>query len=414
MQDQSPKKSVDRPGCGPITTGTQAVLKPLRQQVFEYVRASGHAARADLTRALEISPATATALTADLIAEGFLKEVEGPPRETGRGRPPVALSVPPGQGIVVGIKLSDEVHSAIVLDRAGTELGAATLSTTAIKKTTEKLLSEILDLIDRVLADAGIEMARVQAVGLGLSGLVDHELGVTHWSPALIETDVPLKALLEDRLARPVHIDNDVNLLTLAELWFGVGRTRSDFAVVTIEHGVGMGVVIGNRVFRGSRGMGMELGHTKVQLDGALCRCGRRGCLEAYIADYALVREASTALDRPLRNLQSQQAMLEALYAQARAGNEAALTIFRRAGRYLAVGLSNVIQIFDPDLIILSGARMQFEYLYADEVMTETLGLSLTTRPKPPTVEIHAWGDAVWARGAAALALDAETDRHLG
>ena len=89
--------------------------------------------------------------------------------------------------------------------------------------------------------------------------------------------------------------------MTLAELWFGAGRALSNFAVITIEHGVGMGFVSDNRLFRGAHSMGLELGHSKVQLDGALCRCGQRGCLEAYLADYALAREASTALDNSIK-----------------------------------------------------------------------------------------------------------------
>jgi predicted NBD/HSP70 family sugar kinase len=184
--------------------------------------------------------------------------------------------------------------------------------------------------------------------------------------------------------------------------------------VVTIEEGVGMGVVLGNQLFRGSRGIGLELGHTKVQLDGALCRCGQRGCLEAYIADYALAREAATALGRSARNQHSAQVMLSTLFSEAKAGNESARTIFRRAARYLSLGLANVVQLFDPELIILSGERMQYDYLYADDMMTEMCALTLADGRAPCPVEIHLWGDMVWARGASALALSAVTDSVLG
>jgi predicted NBD/HSP70 family sugar kinase len=210
-----------------------------------------------------------------------------------------------------------------------------------------------------------------------------------------------------------LYVDNDANMLTLAELWFGAGRDLSNFAVVTIEHGVGMGIVIDNQLFRGSRGMGLELGHTKVQLDGALCRCGQRGCLEAYLADYALAREATTALDRPHTLVQSQHSILEALYAQAKDGNKAAVTIFQRAGRYLSVGLSNVVQLFDPQLIILSGERMRYDYLYAESVMKDMQSLTLSDGRAPCPVEIHGWGDLVWARGATALALSEITTAAL-
>ena len=404
-------------GCGPILPGPGGDTKPLRQQVFEYVRAAGSVARADVARALGISAGSVTTLTSDLIAVGLLREVDGNPRESresSRGRPPVALQVVHQGRNVIGIKLSDEKHSAVLTDFAGNTLAEATLPTPPIRKTEAQILDEMGELISTLIASAGLALTDVTAVGIGLSGLVDHDTGVVPWSPLLASRDVALKSAFEARFGLPAHVDNDANVLTLAELWFGAGRAMSDFAVVTIEHGVGMGLVLNNRLFRGTRGMGLELGHIKVQLDGALCRCGQRGCLEAYLADYAMAREASTALGRNARNMQSPQALLETLFGEAKAGNHAARTIFRRAGRYLSLGLSNVIQLFDPELIILSGERMRYDYLYADEVLAEMRGLMLADGRAPCKVEIHAWGDLVWARGATALALSAVTDAVLG
>lgn len=401
-------------GCGPILPTASENAKPLRQQIFEHVRAAGRAARTDVTRALGISAGSATTLTADLIAAGHLREVEGLPRESGRGRPPVALEVVPEGRHVIGIKLSDETHSAVLTDFAGRMLADASLPTPPTRKTLDELLVEMGTLMDLVLQAANKTMADVSAVGVGMSGIVDHKTGTVPWSPLMASRDIDMACSFQTRFGVPLHVDNDANVLTLAELWFGAGRSMSDFAVVTIEHGVGMGVVLDNRLFRGARGMGLELGHTKVQLDGALCRCGQRGCLEAYLADYALAREAATALHRNPRNLQSPNAMLDALFAQAKSGNNAARTIFRRAGRYLSVGLSNVIQLFDPELIILSGERMQYDYLYADEVLAEMHELTLSDGRTPCRIETHAWGDLVWARGASALALAAVTDTALG
>ena len=105
--------------------------------------------------------------------------------------------------------------------------------------------------------------------------------------------------------------------------------------------------------------------------------------------------------------------MLETLFGEAKAGNQAARTIFRRAGRYLSVGLANVVQLFDPELIILSGERMRYDYLYADEVLSEMQALTLSQGRVPARVEIHAWGDLVWAQGAVALALSAVTEAAL-
>ncbi len=401
-------------GCGPLLASSGFDATPLRQKVFEHVRASGRAARADVTRALGISAGSTTAVTSDLISTGWLREVEGTPRESGRGRPPVALEVVAETHYVIGIKLSDENHTAVLTDLAGNQLADATLPTPPVRKTLDQLLAETEQLIMSLLTPRGMKVREVSAIGIGISGLCDNTSGIVHWSPLMLENDIEFRTAFEERFDVPVHLDNDANVLTLAELWFGAGRSRSEFAVVTIEHGVGMGLVLNNRLYRGTRRMALELGHMKVQLDGALCRCGQRGCLEAYLADYALVREASTALGRNTRNLQSPHAMLETLYGQAQAGNQAALTIFRRAGRYLALGLANVVQLFDPGLIIVSGERMRYEYLYADEVMSETRDLILFNGPPECKIETHAWGDLVWARGAAALALSEITAAALG
>ena len=168
-----------------------------------------------------------------------------------------------------------------------------------------------------------------------------------------------------------------------------------------------------HRLFRGAHRLGMELGHTKVALDGALCRCGQRGCLEAYVADYALAREAATALNWGHMDGRPTSVLLESLYEHAKDGNATAMSIFHRAGRFLALALANVVNLFDPTLIILAGERMQYDYLYSAETLAEMEHLAIQTgRPRPP-IEIHAWGDLLWAQGAAALALSALSERVL-
>ena len=388
--------------------------RPLRQQVFEQVRANGQMPRMDVARTLNISPGSVTTITSDLIARGLLQEVEDSQRGPNRGRPPIALRVAPLSRFVVGMKLSDERHTAVLLDLAGNVVAGAHQTSAALRQSTHEILAEVSTLMGKLLQKAGRVTADISAVGIGLPGLVDACTGIVRWSPVMTETDMPLRDQLSASLGLPVSLDNDTNLLTLAELWFGAGRGISNFAVVTIERGVGMGLVLNNRLFRGALGPGMELGHTKVQLDGALCRCGQRGCLEAYVADYALIREAGTALDRDPRMDSSAVTMIETLYQEANAGNEAALAIFSRAGRFLSVGLANIVQLFDPERIILSGERMRYEYMTADDMLAEMNSMILPAGRTPTPVDIHAWSGSVWAKGAAALALSELTNTLLG
>jgi predicted NBD/HSP70 family sugar kinase len=403
-----------RRGCGPLIAPLSESMRPLRQQVFERVRASGLMPRVQVAKELGVSPASVTTITSELIELGLLEEVIVPrDGDTGRGRPPVALGVRANAHLVVGMKLSDREHTAVLLDFAGNLLASEAVPREPSAADPATLLAASEALLDRVTASAGVPRAAISAVGIGVPGFVDNPSGHVFWSSVLNVRSFDLARAATDRLGLPVTVDNDANLVALAELWFGAGRERADFAVVTIEHGLGMGLVLNHRLYRGGQGVGLELGHTKVQLDGALCRCGQRGCLEAYVADYALAREATTALNWIHKDGQSVQILLESLYDHAKAGNAAARSIFRRAGRYLAVGLANVVNLFDPALIILSGERMRYDYLYAADTLAEMENLVLATgRPLPP-IEVHAWGDMLWAHGAAALALSSVTEATL-
>lgn len=401
-------------GCGPLIPPLSESMRPLRQQVFERVRASGLIARVQVAKDLGVSPASVTTITSELIEAGLIEEVSAPrDPELGRGRPAVALGVRAGAHLVAGMKMSDREHSAVIVDFAGNLLANEVVPRRPGPLPVTEMLDAMEALLNRVCENAGIVRSALSGVGVGLPGFVDQAEGVVLWSSTLTERAVPLALAAQERLGLPVSIDNDANLVALAELWFGAGRSLADFAVVTFEHGVGMGFVMNHRIYRGAQRLGLELGHTKVQLDGALCRCGQRGCLEAYVADYALAREATTALNWGHRDGQSISVLLESLYEHAQAGDATARSIFRRAGRYLAVGLANVVNLFDPALIILSGERLKFDYLYAAETLAEMDNLVINTgRPRPP-IEMHAWGDLLWAHGAAALALSAVTERIL-
>jgi predicted NBD/HSP70 family sugar kinase len=403
------------PGCGPLIPALAESQRSLRQQVFERIRAAGTLPRVQVAKDLGISPASVSAIAAELIEAGLIEEVvlPRPEADTGRGRPPVALGVRPRAHLVAGIKLSDREHTGVIVDFAGRILVSRAVPVPLALRDLASLLDMADALLGDLCAEAGIPRAALSALGLGVPGFVEAASGRVLWSPVMRERDVALGGAAATRLGLPVHVDNDANLVALAELWFGAGRDLADFAVVTIEHGVGMGLVLNHRLYRGARGLATELGHTKVQLDGALCRCGQRGCLEAYVADYALAREATTALNWAHRDGQSIAVLLESLFDHAKAGNAAARSIFRRAGRYLTVGLANVINLFDPSLIILSGERMRYDYLYAQETMAEIGALIVAADRPAPRIEVHAWGDLLWARGAAALALSEVTEAVL-
>ncbi|MCB1329564.1 MAG: ROK family transcriptional regulator [Maritimibacter sp.] len=380
-----------------------------RQQVVSVIRSAGQIARIDIAQETGVSPATVTAITAELIQAGLIEEVspDAAPATPGRGRPRVSLRVRGAAHILAGIKVSASTISTILIDFDGTTLSEHKAPLPEAQMPPEVLVQRIVDTLGAAAAETGRRIGDLSGLGVGLSGVIDVPEGLVHWSPSMTRRNVALRDLLEAALPMPVFLDNDANLVAKAEQLFGEGRGVRDFLVVTIEHGVGMGIIIDGQIYRGTRGCGAEFGHTKVHLGGALCRCGQRGCLEAYVADYALLREATGTL--PELTGTTPEEKLDRLFAAARAGDGTAKSILERASRMFAMGLANLVNIFDPALIIVSGERMSHDFLYSDEVIAMVRTQVMQVDAAPPEVRIHKWGDMMWAKGAAAYAMEGVT-----
>lgn len=381
-----------------------------RRILLAAIRKADSIARIDVARETGISQATVTTVTAELLRDGLIEEVPQESANLGskpvgrRGRPRVNLKLRGAAHLVAGIKLTDRMLSVVLVDFEGKHLGEYRLPLEQSVFEPEDLAPELRKALEGAVKKIGRDYNELSAVGLGLSGMIDETKGLVYWSASLSRRNVDLRTPLTAELGLPVFIDNDANLVAMAEQYFGLGQGVSDFIVVTIEAGVGMGIVLGGELYRGNRGCAAEFGHTKVHLDGALCRCGQRGCLEAYVADYALLREAyvSNLFD----DIKDPAARLESLKLLARDGNAVAQSIIDRATRMFAMGLANIINIFDPQLIIISGDQLQFDFLNQETVMEQMRGSIVEVDKAPPKVLIHKWDDLMWARGAAAYALD--------
>lgn len=387
-----------------------------RKSLLNAIRRMGPVARIDLADETLISRATVTTITAELLRDGLIEEI---PRDTseqagkglGRGRPRVDLQIRGDAHMVAGVKIGNMGLSLVLLDFAGAVLAELEVPLKQAVYNVDELALTLKQAIDTLAGAANTTTEKLSGVGIGIAGIVDATRGFVYWSPSLTERNVEFRDAVAHRIGKPVFLDNDANLVAVAEQAFGLGRNVSDFIVVTIESGVGMGIVIGNELYRGTRGCGAEFGHIKVQLDGALCRCGQRGCLEAYVADYALLREASILVGHGTSD--QQEGKVESLLKAAREGDPTATSIVGRAGRMFAMGLANLVNIFDPQLIILSGERMQFDHLYAEDVLDGIRASIVQIDKAPPEVVIHNWGGLMWAKGAAAFALSGVAKRAL-
>ncbi len=388
-----------------------------KKAVFAAIRQNAPVARIDIAQETGLSPATVTSITAELIAKGLIEET---PAESGqnkvkRGRPRVDLQVRSQAHLVAGMKLSNTSTTVVIVDYVGNRIAEFSTPTPSAVLTALEARDFLKTTLLSALKDAGMSVDQLSGVGIGLPGVIDTLVGVIRWSPMVSDRDAPLTEMLGQALGIPVFLENDANVVALAEQHFGLGKNTKNFIVITIEQGVGMGIVIDGKLIRGVRGSVAELGHTKVQLDGALCRCGQRGCLEAYVGDFALLREATTIMGHIMEpaTAGNTEQQMQRLLSEARAGNQIALSIFRRAGRMFAMGLANVVNIFAPELIILSGERMQHDYLYDEDVIRDMNNSIVQMGGPLPDVRVHKSGDQLWALGAATCAIQGVTDAVL-
>ena len=376
-----------------------------RETILKLIAQKGNIARVDIAKLTGINQGSVTSLTSDLITEGIVEENKYQDDDSNRGRPRVALKLVKNSAFVAGVKLTSQEIVSGIFDLTGELVSENHLSLNKENLNEETLIEAIYTGVERAIQKSGKQNKDIKALGVGLPGFVDVNTGIVHWSPFLEGKTIHLRQHLEEAFQLPVIIDNDVNLVALAERKFGLGRDCKNFLVVTVEHGVGMGLVMNGEVFRGMRGVGNEFGHTKIQFNGALCRCGQRGCLEAYVADYALLREADTILNFSGKDISAEEKMSR-LVEMANNGEVDALSIFKNAARVLGAGLANLVNLLDPELIILAGRQMRYAHLYQDLVKKVLKDNVIRSGHGVPEVQLHDWGDLPWAQGAAAFAIE--------
>jgi len=210
-----------------------------------------------------------------------------------------------------------------------------------------------------LLTAAGEGPGTVSGVGVGSPGTIDMDNGVVLFSPNLDGwNDVPLRRMVEDGLAMRCVVDNDANVAALAEQWVGAGQGSGSLVLLTLGTGIGGGIVLDGRIWHGGNGVAGEVGHMSINPDGPLCGCGNRGCLEAYASATAMVRRMREAIEAgtPTTLAARKDELTAALiHGAAVAGDAAARENIEQTGRYLGLGVSNLMHILNPEAIAFSG-----------------------------------------------------------
>jgi len=329
-----------------------------RRVVLNTVREKGPISRAQLSESCSLSVATAKRLVDDLISVGMLAE-GNPVMVTGRGRRPSMVSIQPGYGFAIGAVIEPGRLRTTALGFDGSRLyrRLAAAPANERKPLEELLMSEIAAAISEC---GNARRGPLLGVGIGVAGLVDARSGVVLFCPGIPGWEnVQLAARVGERFGVDVCLDDAVRCMALAEKRFGAVRSVPTFLFLYIGLGVGSGIILDNRIYRGSNGVSGEFGHITVKENGPLCKCGNRGCLEAVVSTEAILgRVQELIASRVYTTLGSpadSPLTLERLCRGAVEGDRLAAMVVAEVEESIGIGVADLINVFDPGTVVLAG-----------------------------------------------------------
>lgn len=264
------------------------------------------------------------------------------------------MAVNASGGALIGVDIAETYVRVELFDLALNVLARAAEDMRPGESRPEQVVGHVAAAVGSVVAQAGVEGARVLGVGVSVPGQVDRDTGISEYAPNWDWHDVPLLDLLAEHIAYPLHLDNPLRACAVAELWFGAARGRGDAVVVNLGTGVG-GLALGGGLHRGVSNSAGEWGHTTLVLDGRPCHCGNHGCVETYVGAPGIMRNLrESSPHSPLLHPDDQTATIDALSAGSPCGDPVALQVVRDTARYLGASIADLINLLNPEVVVLS------------------------------------------------------------
>ncbi len=393
-----------RDGTGTADAGI--IRSVNRTLVLEAIKHNGPISRASLAKAVSLAKPTVSLIVDDLLADGLVREAGTTRAGAGRGRPAVLLQFNARSLFVVGVHVGVHYTTLILADAAGRELERRRFPTPATAAA--MALSEIATAIEGVIEGAGIARRRLSSIGVCVPGTVDLETGTCVHAPNLGWRDVPIAEALSTRIGTSTYVHNSVQAAAAAEHVEGAGRGARSMVLLYAGTGVGSAIVHEGRLVHGAEGMAGEVGHAVIPGSNEACLCGNTGCLESEASALSLARKARRAISegRPTRlaPLGDSISGLD-VYAAADAGDAVALELLADAGRTLGIGASWMVDILNPDVLVLGGGLFAGGELILAPFREALTRHAMASHTRRLVIRPWALGHDAKARGAVILAL---------
>jgi len=378
-----------------------------RRIVLQHIYVDGKMSRLEMSQRSSLSAATVTNVVAELLAEGVL--VEAGSEESEGGRPRTILAINPAYAYFVGVDVGETRICIELFDLTLRSLRTVTHPLGVDDYRPASVVRHIVAGLDAVLAAAAIPPASVVGVGIGVPGVVERAGSVLVHAPSWGWHAVPLMTMLDEQINLPIVLDNGAKAMAQAELWFGAGRGADDLVVVLIGTGIGAGIITKGALYRGATNGAGEWGHTTLALEGRLCRCGSRGCLDAYAGAAGIITSLREVAPRsPLLGADhDQEGTITALAAAAARDDPIAVRVLEETTHYLGAGVANLINLVNPRRIVIGGWVGQRIGPYILPRLREVVARYALAQPlSATTVVLGQVGPDAVAMGAATLALD--------
>ncbi len=393
-------------GLSPRTGSLESLREHNLLRVIDVLLERGVVSRADIARHTGLSRTTVSSLVADLVERGLVSErVDADHRDGGgAGRPPVLLALDRSAGAAIGIDFGHS-HLRVAVADLSQEILAEAKRAMDVDQSAEEGFAAAAELVDAVLAEAGVPRDRVINVGMGVPGPIYHPTG-TIGSGAILPGWVGVRPgeELERRLGLPVVVENDANLGALGETLFGAGRGAREIVYLKVSSGIGAGMIVGGRIHHGAGGTAGELGHVLVDEDGHVCRCGNRGCLETVAATPGLLEQLSRTHGTGLA--------IEDVIALAAGGDPGCRRVIADAGQHIGRAVAMLCNLLNPARVIVGGDLSAAGDLLLDPLRAALRRYAIPSAAQDAEVLTGVLGEQAEVRGAVALAIG-EADRPL-
>jgi glucokinase-like ROK family protein len=377
-----------------VMPGSQTSLREANQhRVLRAVRTAGSLTQAEIARVTGLSAATVSNIVRELRGSGAV--VVTPTSSGGRRAQSVSLSR--AAGVAVAVDFGHSHLRVAVCDLAHTVLAEEAIPLD-VDQSADEGLTQAERMVEKLLDRADSGHGDVIGVGLGLPGPIDTVTGAVGSSTILPGwVGVSPAKVMRERIGLPVHVDNDANLGALGELVWGAGRGLTDLAFLKAATGLGAGLVIGGRVYRGPRGTAGEIGHITLDESGRVCRCGNRGCLETFVGAPFLLEL--------LRTSHGEGLTLRRVISLAAEGDSGCARVIADAGRHIGVGVANLCNLLNPQRIIVGGDLAGAGDLLLEPLREAVRRYAIPSAARSVSVVVGELGDRAEVLGALALVL---------